>query len=177
MAGRQLSVMKGTLNSRLECLGEFVEQVETAGATNIVRDPILISTDHGQPDPPLLNSEQKDENEIRGPMEITSPLHLITPSTLDLLPHLDDFLTANFERRIIEEDLLSQVVYEGVDESEVEVLRNSELEGPYGWVKRLMMGIERENSEEERLRRDGEGQGSEGWDEDGGAGAEGEGAM
>ena len=91
---------------------------------------------------------------------LSTPFDFITDAVLDSLPHVDDFLVMDFQRRILEEDLLEEVGGAGRaggvgvegDESELEMERQRELASPFGYVRRLMAevdhGIESERNGE-----------------------------
>ena len=133
MAGKNFSVMKGTYNQRLEVLGSFVDKVEGAATISKLAEV-----------PSAPQAKAIDEG---SPMDsISTPLNDITETVLDSLPHLDDFLLSDFQRRILEEDLLADVKVD-VDESEVEMERQRELSSPFGWVRRLMVEIDEEGEQ------------------------------
>ncbi len=148
MAGKNFSVMRGTYNARLEVLGSFVDAVSSKAklASGIV-SPSAAKKSGGVVEVDYCMGG-RDVIE-----EISTPWKYINDAVLDSLPHLDDFLIQDFQRRILEEDLLEGLKGEG-DESEIEMERQKELASPFGFVKRLMMEVDEERErrrEEEEL--------------------------
>ena len=166
MAGKGFSVMRGTYNARLEVLGAFTDRVEGAAkAASIASASSPASKEtESLSEGPFASTRQEDRRKNLGPIEeIATPWDSITEAMLDSLPHLNDFVVWNFQRRILQEDLLESVKFDS-DESELEAERQRELSSPFGFVKRLMMEVDEEN---ERANEE----------EDDIAGAEGVGAM
>ena len=158
MAGKNFSVMRGTYNARLEVLGSFVDAVESQARVGGVASPAAKKAGDKE-----VNYWMGGRDWSRDLIEeISTPWKYITGEVLESLPHLDDFLIQDFQRRILEEDLLDGLKGEG-DESELEMERQKELASPFGFVRRLMVEVD-----EERERRR---------EEEGLAGAEGMGAM
>ena len=166
MAGKNFSVMRGTYNARLEVLGGFVDSVESTaraaaagtakaagGKQEGLREEVVNSSSY-TPGRRAGSSSSSSGNMME---ELATPWNAITSEVLESLPHIDDFLIQDFQRRILEEDLLDALKPEG-DESEVEMVRQRELASPFAFVRRLMVEVdeEREREREREYRREGE---------------------
>ena len=132
MAGKSFSLMRGTYNARLEVLGGFVDQVSSAARSS-------------------SEARVSHVEKIKDVMDtLDTPFDFITEAVLDSLPHVDDFLVMDFQRRILEEDLLDGVGGAGrvggvrveADESELGMERQRELASPFGYVRRLMAEVD-----------------------------------
>ena len=132
MAGKSFSLMRGTYNARLEVLGGFVDQVSSAARSS-------------------SEARVSHVEKAKGVMDaLDTPFDFITDAVLDSLPHVDDFLVMDFQRRILEEDLLEEVGGAGRaggvrvegDETELETERQRELASPFGYVRRLMAEVD-----------------------------------
>jgi hypothetical protein len=166
MANREFTVLKGGYNERLEVVGDFMARV---GVVVDGEEGKRKGKSRGKGKAPMKAGKDRKESEVprleRGDVmtQIGTPFEKVTAETIEVMPHLDEFLVGEFQRRILEENLLGKVLNaeqgEEVDSDESESDSDSEGSetdddsGGYGYPAQQQQQPDVDESELEMLRQ------------------------
>jgi hypothetical protein len=113
MAHREFTVLKGGYNERLEVVGDFMARVG-----GVVDEEQPKRKGKGKAKGKATGKARSGErgDDVKGDRredvmtQIGTPFEKVTAETIEVMPQMDEFLVGEFQRRILEEDLLGKVL-------------------------------------------------------------------
>jgi hypothetical protein len=166
MANREFTVLKGGYNERLEVVGDFMARV---GMVVDGEEGKRKGKSRGKAKAPMKAGKDRKESEVPRPgrrdvmTQIGTPFEKVTAETIEVMPHLDEFLVGEFQRRILEENLLGKVLNseqgedvesdESESDSDSEGSESDDDSGGHGYSAQQQQPPDVDESELEMLRQ------------------------